>query len=173
MYADDTVIFYSNKSINRIRENLQNDFDRFNEWLKQNELVINTKIGKTETMILGTGKRISMTEKTSLEIKHQGRTINQTDYYRYLGLSLNNTLCMSEHLKSSIKIASSRLNLLKKMRFFSDSKTAALIYQLMILPPHVLFSCNLRLNPNYLRENVQILEKRAHRIISGKYIQCS
>ena len=75
MYADDTVIFYSHKNIDRIRENLQCDFNRFLTWLGKNEVVINTKIGKTETMIFGTGRRISMTENVSLNVKYQENTI--------------------------------------------------------------------------------------------------
>eukprot|EP00794_Sanderia_malayensis_P016349 gene16349-17993_t len=124
MYADDTVLFCSHKSMGQIRVNLQQDFDCFVTWLESNELVINTRIGKTETMIFGTGKRISMAENTSLQINHQGSIIHQTDGYKYLGLALNNTLCMTQHIKSSMKKASSRLNLLKKMRPFMDSKTA-------------------------------------------------
>ena len=57
MYADDTVIFYSNKNIAQIHENLQSDFNSFVNWLEHNELIINTKIGKTETKLFGTGKK--------------------------------------------------------------------------------------------------------------------
>ena len=170
MYADDTVIYYSHKDIDRIRENLQCDFNRFLTWLEKNELVINTKIGKTETMIFGTGRRISMTENVSLNVKYRENTINQTDNYKYLGLCLNNTLCMTQHIKSSIKKASSRLNLLRKMRYFMDSKTAALIYQSMTLP--FLTSCTFATygaTPKYLKDTISMLERRASGIIKGGY----
>ncbi len=65
MYADDTVLFCPHKGMDRIPVNLQQDFDRFVTWLELNELVINTKIGKTEAMIFGTGKKISMAESIS------------------------------------------------------------------------------------------------------------
>ena len=173
MYADDTVIFYSDKNIARIHENLQSDFNSFVTWLEHNELIINTKIGKTETMLFGTGKRISMTEDTSLSIKHKENIINQTNSYIYLGLSLSNTLCMSQHITSSIKVASSRLNLLKKMREFMNTETAIIIYQSMILP--FLTNCNFATygaTPNYLKERTVSLENRATRII-GKKVNCT
>ena len=111
-----------------------------------------------------------MAESTSLQINHQGSIINQTDGYKYLGLALNNTLCMTQHIKSSIKKASSRLNLLKKMRTFMDSKTATTIYQSMILP--FLTNCTFATygaTANYLKERTTRLEKRASRII-GKEV---
>uniref|UniRef100_A0A7M5VFX3 Reverse transcriptase domain-containing protein n=1 Tax=Clytia hemisphaerica TaxID=252671 RepID=A0A7M5VFX3_9CNID len=159
MYADDTVIFYSDKNIARIHENLQSDFNSFVTWLEHNELIINTKIGKTETMLFGTGKRISMTEDTSLSIKHKENIINQTNSYKYLGLSLSNTLCMAQHITSSIKVASSRLNLLKKMRAFMHTETAIVIYRSMILP--FLTNCNFATfgaTPNYLKERIVLQE---------------
>ena len=47
MYTDDTVIFYSHKD-NEIQRNLKSDFGSVTEWLKDNELMINVKKGKTE-----------------------------------------------------------------------------------------------------------------------------
>lgn len=91
-YADDTVIYYSHKNIQNIGENLQNNFNNFNKWFEENELIINSKVGKTETMIFGTGKKLSLTKNISLMIKHQGITRNQTNNYKYLGLSLNSTI---------------------------------------------------------------------------------
>ena len=111
-----------------------------------------------------------MTENISLDIKHQGLIINQTESYKYLGLSLNNTLCMTQHIKSSIKKASSRLNLLRKMKIFMDSKTAATIYQSMIVP--LLNGCNFATygaTANFLKERIAMFERRASRII-GKEV---
>jgi len=171
MYADDTVIFFSHKDINQIEINLSKDFDSFTRWLQLNELIINTKVGKIEEMLFGTGKRLSKAEKISLDISNNGSNINDTTSYKYLGLGLTNTLCMTEHIKSSLKKASSRVNLLKKMRYFVDSKTAALVYQSMILP--ILFYCpfvTLATIPNHLKEKIATMENRAERMIGGDFV---
>ena len=68
------------------------------------------------------------------QIKHPLSTINNTKTYKYLGLTLNDTLNMSVHVQNTIKKASSRVNLLKKIGSHLDSKTAGLIYNSMILP---------------------------------------
>ena len=59
MYADDIVIlFYSNKDLKKIEEHLSRDFHPFATWLACKELIINTKIGKTETVLFGTVKSL-------------------------------------------------------------------------------------------------------------------
>ena len=40
MYADDTVICYSGSHVNAIRENLQEDLKRVEQWLTSNRLVL-------------------------------------------------------------------------------------------------------------------------------------
>jgi len=107
-------------------------------------------------MLFGTGKRLSKAEKISLDISNNGSNINDTTSYKYLGLGLTNTLCMTEHIKSSLK---------------KDSKTAALVYQSMILP--ILFYCpfvTLATIPNHLKEKIATMENRAERMIGGDFV---
>ena len=42
-YADDTVIFYSSKYAEVIQTVLNNEFPSVTNWLRNNELIINTK----------------------------------------------------------------------------------------------------------------------------------
>ena len=41
IYADDTVVYYSGSHINAIRENLQEDVKRVEQWLTSNRLILN------------------------------------------------------------------------------------------------------------------------------------
>ena len=50
-YADDTVIFYSIKDAEVIQTVLNNEFSSMTNWLRNNELIINTKRGKTEVTL--------------------------------------------------------------------------------------------------------------------------
>ena len=95
MYADDTIIFYSNKDLKKIEEQLSRDFHSFATSLACNELTIDTKIGKTETMLFGRAKRLAKTNQPPFIIKHQGTNINDTNKYKYLGLNINSALCMT------------------------------------------------------------------------------
>ena len=119
MYADDTVLFYSGKDLVDIQKNLENDFKSLCNWFEVNELIINTKAGKTETMVFGTAKKLYKIDNHPLEIKHKNKVINHTSTYKYLGLNLTSTLSMTEQLRSSLKKASTRINLLKKMSSFN------------------------------------------------------
>jgi len=59
MYADDTVIYSSRKSKSKIEEDLEFDLNRISNYFKENELIVNLKKSKTETMIFGTAKHLA------------------------------------------------------------------------------------------------------------------
>ena len=89
--------------------------------------------------------------------------------YKYLGVTLTSSLNMTDHLNATIKKASSRIHLLKKMRRHMDSKTAKLIYQSMIVP--ILTYCPLSLYgsiPPYLKNRINAMEARAQLIIGNE-----
>ena len=58
MYANDTVIFYSNASSKNIEEIINKEVQRVADWLRENILVINLKKRKTEFVLYGTAKRL-------------------------------------------------------------------------------------------------------------------
>ena len=62
-YADGTVIYFADKDSKSIQSHLTEDMDLILNWLKENELIINLKEGKTEALLFGTAKRISMQTK--------------------------------------------------------------------------------------------------------------
>ena len=52
MYADDTVLYFSHKGIKNIEAALSEDMDAVAKWLQRNQLVINLKKNKSESMVL-------------------------------------------------------------------------------------------------------------------------
>ena len=169
MYADDTVIYFSDSNINSIHGNHQMDFQSLSKYLYNNELIMNLKKGKTEIMLFGTDQRIRRLENSTLQIQHNDLTVNMTYSYKYHGVTLTSSLNMTNHLNATIKKASSRINLLKKMRSHMDSKTAKLIYQSMIVP--ILTYCPLSLYgsiPPYLKNRISAMEARAQLIIGNE-----
>ena len=166
-YADDTVLFISHQDIDVVEKLLNKDFCNICRWLEENELIINPKKGKTEFMVFGTNIRLSWLNNPPMEIQYNNTTINFTTSYKYLGLLVNDTLNMSEHIAMTLKKASSRVHLLRRIRFFIDSNTAATIYKSMIVP--LLTYCPLVTScmTNTLNLNLERLEIRAARIISA------
>ena len=77
-YADDTVMFYSHKDIQEVEKVLNNDFALLTNWLEQNELIVNTKKGKTKVMMFGTNKRLNKLNDLEIKVKHRQTTINNS-----------------------------------------------------------------------------------------------
>ncbi len=133
-YADDTVLYVADKDIQSIKAKLSKDMDCLADWLKRNELVLNLKKGKTESLLFGTSQRIAkQTEPLEIELSHQ-TVIHNTTEYKYLGVHVDSSLNLNSNFNTCYKKASGRLRLLAKIRSYIDHATAATIYNSMILP---------------------------------------
>ena len=133
-YADDTVIFASGSSLEEVEEKLNNDLEHLKAWFDENELLLNLKKGKTESMIFGTAKRLGKTEKKEMRVEVNGTSIAGVSSYKYLGIYLDQTLNFATHFDKIYKKATGRLNLLRRIRSSIDYASAEQIYRTMIMP---------------------------------------
>ena len=69
---------------------------------------------KTESLLFGTAKHLS--SKDPLQVYMNEQLINVADGYKYLGVWLEPTLNMSEHLRKVLGKANARLKLLSHVR---------------------------------------------------------
>ena len=81
-YAEDTLLYFSHKSVEVIERNINEDLATFTSWLETNEL--NLKKGKTEYMLFGAGKRINKLNDPPMNIEYRGTQVNFTTTYTYL-----------------------------------------------------------------------------------------
>ena len=139
-YADDTVLYIGGKTIDIIETHLSHDLNLLSEWFEENELILNLKKGKTEAMVFGTAKRLSMVNR-DLVVQYPHHTVSVTTSYRYLGVDLDPALTFNDYFASSYKKATGRLHLLNKLRYQLNTKSAVAIYKSLILP--VLTYCSL------------------------------
>ena len=105
-YADDTVIYVSEKSKRDIEVKLNDDFCALADWLESIHLKCNMKKGKTESILFGNQKRI---KDQSLNIQHRFNSLSYTSTYRYLGVKPDQTLALRDHAESAYKMTSGRL----------------------------------------------------------------
>ena len=82
-------------------EKLHADILEFHNWLTDNDLSLNLKKGKTETMIFGTSIRVKKAAPPNIQIK--GTSINQTSSYKYLETYLDSTLALNGYFNSNTK----------------------------------------------------------------------
>ena len=62
----------SSTSLDEIEKKLSEDLTRLKSWFDNNELIINLKKGKTESMIFGTSKRLNKLKSKVMEIELNG-----------------------------------------------------------------------------------------------------
>ena len=162
-YADDTVIFTSSNNFDVIERNLNDDINNLATWFRKNELIINLNQGKTETMILGTAKRLSRLQGKQLNLMINGPPINSTTTYKYLGVHLDPTLNFETHFNKTYKKAAGRVNLLRKIRSSITCAAAESIYRAMIMPDFTY--CSL-ITLSYSNTRRQLIRKIEHRGLS-------
>ena len=117
-------------------------------------------------MVFGTNKPLNQLNDPLLNLCYGDISINRTESYIYLSITVNGSLNICENFRISLKKASTRVNLLRRVRYFINSQTALTIYKSMIIP--TLTYCPLVTSciNNTLFGKVEDLEKRVNRIIS-------
>ena len=120
MYADDTVSYVPHESKEKIENDLNQDMQNMLSYFCKNELIINLKKGKTETMLFGTTKLLKTADE--IDVLYNNQRIKFAKTYKYLGNIVDHHLNFSENFEKSYKKGSSRLLLLEQMRCCVTSK---------------------------------------------------
>ena len=66
LYADDTVLFISDKSLHNIKSYMNLDLEKLNNWLKLNHLTLS--ISKSKFMIIGSSQRLNKSDSISFKV---------------------------------------------------------------------------------------------------------
>ena len=136
MYADDTVIYCSSKSVQHIETVLTRELGLINNWLKNNSLFLNKT--KTECVLFGSRQRIS--DVPTFTVSIDGFRIKHVERYTYLGVVLEQTLSWNEHMSHLISKAAKKVGVLGRITQNITTSTANTVYKSFVLP--VLEYCN-------------------------------
>ena len=167
-YADDTVIYYSHADYKEIEDKINIDLNRISTFFDDNELIINLKKGKSESMLFGTAKRLANIP-SEFNCLYRGTKINQVKEYKYLGNYIDSNLSFKANFEKAYKKASARLRLLEKMRPYLTKYATIQIYKMMIIPI-LTYSGILCLEHNkYQLDRFKSLENRSRKIIGEQY----
>ena len=90
-YADDTVIFISNKSVSNIETKLNMDLEKVSTYFHLNALVINIKKGKSDFILFGLSHRLK-NGGNLLNAMCETNKISFVTQHNYLGTIIDNHL---------------------------------------------------------------------------------
>ena len=122
-FADDTNLLAINKSLKKIRKQLNFDLRFLSKWLRANKISLNA--GKTEMIIF----RHPMKQlKYELKLKINGKRLYQSDFVKYLGILIDPHLKWNYHIDFIAPKLSRALGMLTKIRHFVDANTLRSVY---------------------------------------------
>jgi len=99
LYADDTVLFISDKSLHNIKSYMSSDLEKLNNWLKLNHLTL--RISKSKFMIIGSSQRLNKIDSISFKVDNM--YLDEVRSFKYLGkLLINNRLTWQKSCRSNV-----------------------------------------------------------------------
>ena len=98
-------------------------------------------------MLFGTLRRLKSSRK-KLEVTFFGKQINFVSNYKYRGVIIDDTMTLNDNFKRSYKAASTRLQLLGKMKSFTTvhARWHLYTYDHTLADIHLPYSINLHLD---------------------------
>ena len=132
MFADDTNLTLSAKTLTELKLALTPELNNLSCWLKANKLSLN--VAKTELMIIGSRQSLSA-QCDDVEIRIDDQIIkNWVDHTKSLGLTIDSQLSWGKHVEQICKKVSSAVGALRRVRPFISKETAIQIYNGLIMP---------------------------------------
>ena len=113
LYADDTVVFTSDKTCEIIESNLNSDLTNLARWFSDNQLVLNRQKGRTALVLNGTSKKLNKSRK--VQVKINGTNINEAESYKHLSVEMDKSLTYNKHIDSIVRKASARVKLVSSI----------------------------------------------------------
>ena len=158
-YADDTVLYATNKSTHKAMRKVQGELDRLTTWCKSNGLTINPEKSK---YVVFSNRGNNPNDDTGLPVlKTGGVPIQRVPSFNYLGVTLDCHLNFEGHIKKLISKVSAKVMQLRKLRHFITDKAALLIYKNMILPIAEYGDIFLTSATLEMRKKLQVLQNTA------------
>ena len=128
MYADDTLLIAQGETLEALVQACQESLNEIINWCNLNKLTVN--IDKTKTMtIVPFAKNVN----NDLLVHIDGKQLQQVHKYEYLGVIMDDKLCMNNHIECIIKKVQGKLCTLRKFRKYITTQTALHIYKGLIL----------------------------------------
>ena len=128
MYADDTMLYVSDKSVSGVSHLIQEDINAISEWLRLNLLFPNVK--KSFCMLIGSRQKL---KGQVMSVYMGNHVVKHAEAVTYLGVKIDRHLTWDLQVKSVVKRAYARLFAIWRLQPL-PSKVSTLLYTSFVLP---------------------------------------
>ena len=163
LYADDTTLYYIDKSEACIEQQLQCALLKLSEWCKENGMLINTT--KTKVMLITTPQRRFYLNNYNPQLTYNNEQLSVVACEKILGVFIDNNLTWANHTNAVAKKIISNLWLLSRIKTYLSTHQRVQFYKSYV-QPHIDY-CNAIWRGTSQRnlERLYRLQKRACKII--------
>ncbi len=160
LFADDSTVYGSSKSLSTLVRNTQDDLNKLNDWLCANKLSLN--INKTNFIVFSLKPS---TDPVNIEIN--GTRINRELSTKFLGVYIDQTLNWGEHCKKCKMKLSSSLHVLNSFRNLFPTELLLKLYYSFFYH-HITYGILLWGSAAKCHLNsIETMQKKAIRCIAG------
>ena len=168
LFADDTALTKSSRDLTALKEMLNYEASKVQDWLIANRLSIHYK-DKTKYMLILAHSKVSILWGFQLQMGNN--LIEKTDRYKYLGVIVDDKLKWDLHIEKMCSKLSSICGVISKARYYLDKKSLLLIYNCLVSSKLRYGTLCWSTAPQYLINKVNVLNNRIIRYINFKPIR--
>ena len=160
LFADDTNLFFKHENVESLNSLINIELCKVSNWIRANKLQLN--YDKTHMMIFNSRKK----DTSKLQIYIDGNAVKNVKTTKFLGISIDDDLKWKTHVNEILLKISKTIGVMSKLKHCLPKSILLTIYNSLILPylsynTIVWGACS-----KYLLERINLLQKRAVRIIS-------
>ena len=165
LYADDTVVYYSSKSVSDLEHHINADLRTVSEWFSRNLLTLN--ISKCKFVIFGSPQKLNRIQ--NILVKVEDTCIERTQSFKYLGVTLNQSMSWTDHVDAISTKINQRIGLIRRIRDVLPLQVRVTLYNTLILPlfdyGDVIWGDK---NNDTIMSEQQILQNKAAKVLLGQ-----
>ena len=165
LYADDTVLYYSSKSVSDLEHHINADLGTVSEWFSRNLLTLN--ISKCNFVIFGSPQKLIRIQ--GISVKVEGTSIERSQSFKYLGVTLHQSMSWADHVDAISMKINQRIGLIRRIRNLLPLQARVALYNALILPlfdyGDVIWGDK---NNDTIMSELQILQNKAAKVMLGQ-----
>ena len=164
LFADDTNMTFTGCNIKSIQEQMTSDLNNIFQWLCSNKLTLN--VLKTDFMLIGSRQKLSALDD-SIVLSADNVTLSKVRSVKCLGVDIDENITWEIHIQSIRLKVSRNIAALRKVKKLFSRKNLVSLYRALIEPYFIYCSIVWDNISETLEKQLQVLQNRVARIITG------